>query len=378
MHKYTKNLLSIAAILSLAACNQPNSNIKESSQENTKTSASKKEEQTISPEAQKLVLDYIAESIKNGTLKKEDVKNEDVLALTRVFTQALKNSSNGALTDAQKSYLFSTHHSSNPASISSALNSLKNGTSQLFTILNAKTDSPQAEKVKNIISNNIPKLSVKEIKTIKNAPFFAIFIDINGTNFPLYTNENADYYFVMDNPELGRFSLLSKDGTAIDLNNELATRSIYKDVLSKIDTSKLITNKYGKGERSIYIFTDPDCPFCQKLDIDLYNNLNETDNVKIHYVMSPLLDIHPEAHIKGAKILCSDNPTENWNKWQMTRSLVEPSGKFDEKSCVQKVADQSIYSEIMGFNATPTIIREDGKYIQGQPSIEQFRDFLNQ
>ena len=37
-----------------------------------------------------------------------------------------------------------------------------------------------------------------------------------------------------------------------------------------------------------------------------------------------------------------------------------------------------IYPSVIGLTGTPTIITDTGFYIQGQPSLEQFREIMKQ
>lgn len=326
---------------------------------------------SVSKDAQQLVLTLIKSEIDAGRLRKEDINEEDILKLGKIFTIAMNNTTNGGV----DSQLLTSLLSENNQSISS--DALKN----LFinnTNFNVetKTDSEDSANLLKLIKQNIPNMKIYEVKEIKNAPsFFTVIIDVQGNKFPIFTNKTADFYFVMDNPELNRYSLLDRNAKVVSLSDDSAN-PIYKSVVSSIDTTKLIQFKYGNGDRKIYIFTDPDCPFCHQLDKELFAGLNSKDNVTIYYVMNPILSLHPDSHLKAGRILCSANPSQSWKTWQEKRELPNVEN-FDEKTCVQKVADQSIYAEIMGFDATPTIISGEGKILIGKPDIGLFRKLIN-
>ena len=325
----------------------------------------------ISKDAQQLVLNFIKSEIEAGRLRKEDVNDEDVLKLGRIFTIAMKDTQNGSVDNQLLAALLSKN---NQAISSEALKNLFTNTTP-FNV-EAKTDSEASANLLKLIKQNIPNMRVYEVKEIKNAPsFFTVIIDVQGNKFPIFTNQTADFYFVMDNPELNRYSLLDRNAKVVSLSDDSAA-PIYKSVVSAIDTSKLIQFKYGNGERKIYIFSDPDCPFCHQLDKELFAGLNSKDNVTIYYVMNPILSLHPESHLKAGRILCSTNPSQSWKTWQEKREMPNVDN-FDEKTCVQKVADQSIYAEMMGFDATPTIISGEGKILIGKPDIELFRKLIN-
>ena len=326
---------------------------------------------SVSKDAQQLVLTLIKSEIDAGRLRKEDINEEDILKLGKIFTIAMNNTTNGGV----DSQLLTSLLSENNQSISS--DALKNlFINNTHFNVETKTDSEASANLLKLIKQNIPNIKIYEVKEIKNAPsFFTVIIDVQGNKFPIFTNKTADFYFVMDNPELNRYSLLDRNAKVVSLSDDSAN-PIYKSVVSSIDTTKLIQFKYGNGDRKIYIFTDPDCPFCHQLDKELFAGLNSKDNVTIYYVMNPILSLHPDSHLKAGRILCSANPSQSWKTWQEKRELPNVEN-FDEKTCVQKVADQSIYAEIMGFDATPTIISGEGKILIGKPDIGLFRKLIN-
>ena len=326
---------------------------------------------SVSKDAQQLVLTLIKSEIDAGRLRKEDINEEDILKLGKIFTIAMNNTTNGGV----DSQLLTSLLSENNQSISS--DALKNlFINNTHFNVETKTDSEASANLLKLIKQNIPNMKIYEVKEIKNAPsFFTVIIDVQGNKFPIFTNKTADFYFVMDNPELNRYSLLDRNAKVVSLSDDSAN-PIYKSVVSSIDTTKLIQFKYGNGDRKIYIFTDPDCPFCHQLDKELFAGLNSKDNVTIYYVMNPILSLHPDSHLKAGRILCSANPSQSWKTWQEKRELPNVEN-FDEKTCVQKVADQSIYAEIMGFDATPTIISGEGKILIGKPDIGLFRKLIN-
>lgn len=326
---------------------------------------------SVSKDAQQLVLTLIKSEIDAGRLRKEDINEEDILKLGKIFTIAMNNTTNGGV----DSQLLTSLLSENNQSISS--DALKNlFINNTHFNVETKTDSEASANLLKLIKQNIPNMKIYEVKEIKNAPsFFTVIIDVQGNKFPIFTNKTADFYFVMDNPELNRYSLLDRNAKVVSLSDDSAN-PIYKSVVSSIDTTKLIQFKYGNGDRKIYIFTDPDCPFCHQLDKELFASLNSKNNVTIYHVMNPILSLHPDSHLKAGRILCSANPSQSWKTWQEKRELPNVEN-FDEKTCVQKVADQSIYAEIMGFDATPTIISGEGKILIGKPDIGLFRKLIN-
>jgi hypothetical protein len=120
------------------------------------------------------------------------------------------------------------------------------------------------------------------------------------------------------------------------------------------------------------VFTDPDCPFCKKLDKILLTELTDKDNITIHYIMNPLDVLHPMASKKAADILCAADPHAAWLAWQKD-GISAPEAK-DVQECKVKLERHQVIGDLIGVFATPTILTDNGKLIQGVPQDK--RTFL--
>ena len=67
----------------------------------------------------------------------------------------------------------------------------------------------------------------------------------------------------------------------------------------------------GKGERKMAIFTDPDCPFCKRIEGDLA----KVDNVTIYMFLFPIDSLHPKAADKAKRIWCSPDRIKAWDDY---------------------------------------------------------------
>ena len=57
---------------------------------------------------------------------------------------------------------------------------------------------------------------------------------------------------------------------------------------------------YGKGNSKyvLYTFTDPDCPFCQKLEKEFSRS-----NIEVNYLFTPIERLHPLAATKAKQLI---------------------------------------------------------------------------
>lgn len=292
----------------------------------------------ISQNVKDKVFAYIQAEVKAGRLKPEDIKQEDVIKLLRMLSEAerLANETTNQIT----------------------------GAAVAITDLKDSYVGDGAKELGELIKKNLAKtdnkpVTINEIRRIFESDFYAVYL--NDSPELLFTNKNNDFYISMVNDN----QRILKDNQLRTVENVQQASIVYKKFVETIDKNKLISIKFGKGENSLYIFTDPDCPFCKKQDEVIFNNLTSKDNVTIYYVMNPLTSIHPEALGKAAQILCSPTPAKSWISWQHSRGSIPVPENYNKEKCEDKVLEQMAYSEILGFFSTPTNINGNGVLIDG-------------
>jgi thiol:disulfide interchange protein DsbC len=192
---------------------------------------------------------------------------------------------------------------------------------------------------------------------------------INPTVIPnVYEVVSGHKIFYIDST--GRYLML---GNLVDLSTKQSITETRVNEISDVKFSSLPLNLalkqvIGNGERKIAVFTDPDCPFCQRLEQDTVPKLS---NVTIYYFLFPLA-IHANAETDSKKILCAENPDKTFLLW-MKNSINLPNNSSCNASA--KLAQmQKIGVNVVGVEATPTIVLQNGKVIKGLPPA----DYLNQ
>ena len=123
----------------------------------------------------------------------------------------------------------------------------------------------------------------------------------------------------------------------------------------------------GDGSRVVAIFSDPDCPYCKKLE----NELAHLDNVTIYTFLFPLESLHPEAKTKSIAVWCAANQQQAWIQAVLTGS-VSPL-----KACNNPVNDNLVLGARLGVTGTPTLIALDGRILPGAVPAEKLDQWLN-
>jgi thiol:disulfide interchange protein DsbC len=182
-----------------------------------------------------------------------------------------------------------------------------------------------------------------------------------GKNQIFYTNEEGNRLLI---------------GHVFDpkTNTDLTQQRI--DDLSSIDYKSLplkdaITIRKGKGEREVAVFTDPDCPYCKKLE----EELKLIDNLTVHIFPYPLVAIHPNSKSVAEAIMCSKDKAKAWTDYMLNG--VKP--KMDKRCDLASAVDRNVeLGTKLGINGTPALIAFNGKIKPGYAPAASLEVWLNE
>ncbi len=177
-----------------------------------------------------------------------------------------------------------------------------------------------------------------------------------GDSF-VYTDENARYFFV---------------GNLVDFKNKENLTAKREQERNKIDISKLpleqaIKNIKGDGSRILYVFSDPDCPYCQKLE----QALTTVDNVTIYTFLYPLKNLHPNAELVASQIWCSNNRYEAWEDYMVNRTPSTTS-----PNCDNPIQKNIQLGRSLNISGTPTLFLKDGQRVMGGRDANEIEELL--
>ena len=208
--------------------------------------------------------------------------------------------------------------------------------------------------IKASLKTSLPELTVDQI---------------NQTSVPnIYEVVSGHKVFYVDST--ARYAFL---GNMVDLSTKQSLTESRVSQLSRVNFNDLpfslaLVRVNGTGERKIAVFTDPDCPFCQRLEQEVIPKLT---NVTVYYFLYPLA-MHANAEIDSKKILCSETPDNTFLAW-MINSTALPN-RSDCKNAANLAVIKDFAAKNIGVEATPTIILPNGKLMTGLIPA----DYLNQ
>jgi thiol:disulfide interchange protein DsbC len=167
----------------------------------------------------------------------------------------------------------------------------------------------------------------------------------------------------------GRYLVL---GNVIELKSQrnLTSERIQKLAEIKFDTlpfDKAIKLVKGNGKRKLAVFSDPDCPYCRKLE----QELAKVDNVTIFTFLYPIADLHPKAVGVAKSIWCAKDRAKAWEDY-MLRGVAPKNGQ----KCPDPVDEIVALGEKLRVHGTPTLVFENNRRVPGYVPLAQLEKML--
>lgn len=195
-----------------------------------------------------------------------------------------------------------------------------------------------------------------QITGVRKAGIGGLFEVVMGKNIG-YTNSD------------GRFFIF---GHIFDMKTQQDLTAQRLDELNVVNLAELplkdaIRTVRGDGSRILAVFSDPDCPYCKKLEQELL----KLDNVTIYTFLFPLDGLHPDASKKAKSIWCSPDKSAAWRDY-----MLHDKPPVTGKSCDSPIDRNVRLGQKLNFNGTPTLVASDGRVLPGAAPIEQIEKWL--
>lgn len=228
--------------------------------------------------------------------------------------------------------------------------------------LTACTASAEGDKQQAEIKARVMKqLPGKEITAVNMTPMKGIFEVVMAGNMIVYTDAKADFLIFGDMVDVARRKSVTEERLA---------------ELRKVDFAKLpldlaIKEVRGDGSRQLAVFSDPDCPFCKRLEQE---GLKDISNITIYTFLMPLAELHPDAMRKSRVIWCASDKVAAWKNWIFTEKLPEPA----KADCENPVAQIVQLGAKLGISGTPGLIFASGRLVPGAIPREDIEKLLSE
>lgn len=224
----------------------------------------------------------------------------------------------------------------------------------------ADTDKP-SDSIKNVIQKSLqrarPDFVVQQIEKTDIAGLYAVYLS-NG--LILYSTANGAYIV-----EGNVYRV--EDKQLVDVREEKMKPLRAKILAGVPKTEMIIFSPEGPTKSVIDVFTDVDCPYCQKL----HNNMAEYNKrgIEVRYLAFPRAGPNSISAKKLASAWCADDPRDSITKLTQRQPI-------PEKTCENPVSAQYMLGEKIGVNGTPAVYAPDGSLIGGYLDPDQMAKAL--
>lgn len=110
----------------------------------------------------------------------------------------------------------------------------------------------------------------------------------------------------------------------------------------------------GNGKRKLAYFTDPNCPYCKRLEQELVN----VKDVTLHVFLLPILS--NDSVEKARAVWCSKDRAKAWTDLMLKD--IAPKAAANCDAPLEKLVQ---YGQDKGIKGTPTLIFADGSRVPG-------------
>lgn len=208
--------------------------------------------------------------------------------------------------------------------------------------------------IKKVLEQKFPGA---EVRGITKTQYFGLY-EVQFDDRIVYTDAKAKYLVV---------------GAVYDTESKTNLTEERQRKLNRIDVAALpvdlaIKTVKGNGARTLYVFSDADCPFCAKLEQELKN----VNDITVYTFLYPIESLHPDAARKSRLIWCADDRAKAWEAYFESGAL--PDNKGDCDNPVAKTAELGAKYRV---TATPTLVFVDGTMQAGALPAQRLEAELN-
>ena len=202
------------------------------------------------------------------------------------------------------------------------------------------------ETLKINLSRYYPNIQVSNIQATAMPGLYSASLD----NQIIYLDENAQYMLVGSMVRLKDQKNLTKD-LMLQQNSVDWKQLPFKDAIKTVK---------GTGKRQLFIFSDPNCPYCKRLEVEL----DKLNDVTIYTLIYPLKS---QSITVSKQVWCDPNQAYAW------KNLLQKNTQPKEKTCTNPIDRNLELGKKLGIEGTPTLIFGNGLKMVGGRSAEDIR-----
>lgn len=221
------------------------------------------------------------------------------------------------------------------------------------TLVFAATAQANETVIRKALTAQFPGAQISSVTKTPYSGLFEVYLD----GQLIYVDAKAQYVFTGDVIDLKNRSNL----TQARLNK---LQAVKWDSLPFGDALKTVK---GKGERKLAVFSDPDCPYCRKLE----EELAKVDNITVYTFLYPIEGLHPKAVQTSKQIWCAPDRNKAWEEYTTKNVVPKNDGK-----CANPVDATIALGSKLKVSGMPTIFFANGQRVPGMVPAAQLERLL--
>jgi len=192
--------------------------------------------------------------------------------------------------------------------------------------------------------------------------FWTVDAEKSGQKFPIFIDFSKKYIVAGSIIKIATGEDLTQQRMT-KLNNGKAPAAPQSAAARKVDSKAIplddaILLGRTDAKSKVIVFTDPECPYCKKLHVELQEVVKADPNIAFLIKLMPL-KMHPNAYGLSKTILCSANPLS-------VLEAVFSGGPVAPSACPTTKVDETLATaQQLGITSTPTLILPDGTVLPG-------------
>ncbi len=279
---------------------------------------------------------------------------------------------------------------------------------QVFAVQNGCKEKPDVGQIKQALE---PVLGGAKVIKVNQSPvkgLYEIIVEARGRMIPVYMDCSKRFLITGEIIDLKEKKSITRERA-----RELAKKAVEKKIkklekaigkakieklkkalgdrftdikvidLSKIPKKNLITFGNPAAKLTVYVVTDPECPFCARFDTEMKKVLKSRKDVKFELIMFPL-PFHKHAQKIVQRVVCEKSINKKKEileeSFKAVRERNEKKLEKLGKECKKgKEVIQQHYrfgSEV-GIGGTPAIIFPHGIMVSGWMTADQINKVLD-
>lgn len=202
------------------------------------------------------------------------------------------------------------------------------------------------------------------IDSVKPTPIQGVF-EVNLGGRMVYSDASGRYLLFGSLQDMQSEAAQADDAPAAQSRADSPPAPENMTALAKAAPRDAIKVVKGNGAGTLYLFSDPKCPYCRPAEAEL----DKLDNVTVYTFLYPVLS--SESRSLSAKVWCSSDRAGAWKK------LMRGGGATGSSACATPLDANIDLGRSLGIKATPTLVNSQGRSLAGFQSADNLVRFMS-